>query len=75
MAGVSRGGRVVVPGTSFAKGVKILLPPRPALVEAKEKEEQGGMEGGWEGNGLLTGMLVPASYGVSLSQSTNGGRR
>jgi len=56
----------VVPGTSFPRGAKILLP-------ATGPGTQRTSGGGAEGSNLLT-MLVPTWYGVSLSQSADGGR-
>jgi hypothetical protein len=72
------GALVVVPGTSFARGVKVLLPQdavathgehsRGQRVEEEEKEKQGRCES----QSLMT-LLVPTWYGVSLSQSDDWG--
>ena len=58
------GGAVVVPGTTFGQGVKILIPPGTL-------EEDDGNE--TDRSGGIMSLLVASWYGVSLSQSVDKG--
>jgi hypothetical protein len=69
-------GTVVVPGTSFGKGVKLLLPKtQGGAAGASERGGGGSQQQAVTAQEHLMTLLVPTWYGVSLSQSADWGRR
>ena len=67
-------GAVVVPGTSFGKGVKLLLPKTQGGA-AGASERGGSQQHAVTAQEHLMTLLVPTWYGVSLSQSADWGKR